>query len=238
MKPSLAIAALILALSFEARAMPGYQSPAGAGPILAGTVLEVLDAGPYTYLRVKTREGDVWTAVQKAPVKKGETVTLVPDTVMENFESKALGRRFDRVVFASLGSPQAAGATVKPAAASPHGKSVAVAAKVGKVAKAAGPDAKTIEEVVAGRASLKGKTVTIRAQVVKVTTGVLNKNWVHLQDGSGSSSRGTHDLLVTTTDSTSVGDVVIAKGVVRTDVTIGPGYAYEVLVEEAKLGKS
>ena len=122
--------------------------------------------------------------------------------------------------------------------ASPHAKPVPAAAKVDKVAKASAADARTVEEVVTGRTALKDKTVTIRGQVVKVTTGVLNKNWVHLQDGSGSSAKGTHDILVTTTDAAAVGDVIVASGTVRTDVTIGPGYAYEVLVEGAKLRKS
>jgi hypothetical protein len=122
--------------------------------------------------------------------------------------------------------------------ANPHAKAVPAAVRVDKVAKASAPDAKTVEEVVAGRAALKNKTVTLRGQVVKVTTGVLNKNWVHLQDGSGSSAKGTHDILVTTTDSIGVGDIVVAKGTVRTDVTIGAGYAYEVLVDGAKLSKS
>ena len=120
----------------------------------------------------------------------------------------------------------------------PHAKTMPTAAKVNKVAKAQASDAKTVEEVVAGRSGLKDKTVTIRGQVVKVTSGVLNKNWVHLQDGSGSSAKGTHDILVTTTDPSAVGDVVVAKGTVRTDVTIGAGYAYEVLVDGAKLSKS
>jgi hypothetical protein len=119
----------------------------------------------------------------------------------------------------------------------PHAKTLAPA-KVEKVAKAEAPDAKTVEEVIAGRTALKGKSVTIRGTVVKVTSGVLNKNWIHLQDGSGSSAKGTHDILVTSTDEIAVGDIVVAKGVVRTDVTVGPGYAYEVLVEEAKLKKS
>ena len=240
MKPSLALAVLIVAVSLSARAMPGAQPPAGAVPILSGTVLEVLEAGPYTYLKVKTNEGEVWSAVQKAPVKKGENVTLVPDTVMENFESKTLNRKFDRVVFATLGTPAAAssgGAQAAPAG-NPHAKTVAVTAKVEKVPKATGPDAKTVEEVVAGRTTLKDKTVTIRAQVVKVTAGVLNKNWVHLQDGSGSSAKGTNDILVTTTDNIAVGDVVVASGTVRTDVTVGPGYAYAVLVDGAKLKKT
>ena len=121
--------------------------------------------------------------------------------------------------------------------ANPHAKTIP-AAKVEKVAKASAPDAKTVEEVIAGRTALKDKTVTLRGQVVKVTTGVLNKTWVHLQDGSGSSAKGTHDILVTTTDEVAVGAIVTAQGTVRTDVTIGPGYAYEVLVDGAKLKKS
>jgi len=122
--------------------------------------------------------------------------------------------------------------------ANPHSKTAPPATKVEKVAKATTPDAKTVEEVIAGRTALKDKTVTLRGQVVKVTTGVLNKTWVHLQDGSGSSAKGTHDILVTTTDEVAVGAIVTAQGTVRTDVTIGPGYAYEVLVEGAKLKKS
>jgi hypothetical protein len=31
--------------------------------------------------------------------------------------------------------------------------------------------------------------------------------------------------------------VIVAKGVVRTDVDLGSGYSYKVLVEEAKLQK-
>jgi hypothetical protein len=61
---------------------------------------------------------------------------------------------------------------------------------------------------------------------------------VHLQDGSGSHAKGTNDIVVTTTDEVAVGTVVTAQGTVRTDVTIGSGYAYEVLVEGAKLRKS
>lgn len=122
--------------------------------------------------------------------------------------------------------------------ANPHGKPAAAPVKVEKVAKAAAADAKTVEEVIAGRAALKDKSVTLRGQVVKVTSGVMNKNWVHLQDGSGSSAKGTHDIVLTTTDEVAVGTVVTAQGTVRTDVNIGAGYAYEVLVEGAKLKKS
>ena len=106
-----------------------------------------------------------------------------------------------------------------------------------KVPKATGPDARTVAEIVAKGSELKDKTVAVRGKVVKYTPGVLGKNWVHLQDGSGSASDGTNDVLVTTKDETKIGDIVLARGTVRTDVNIGSGYAFKVLVEEAKLQK-
>ena len=224
------LAAALVAATFNAYAMPGMQGQAAQASV-TGTVLESIEVEAYTYLRLKTPDGEVWSAIPKAEVKKGTAVTLVPHTVMENFESKALKRKFDRVLFASLADPNAA-------SGSPHSRTVVPAAKITRVPKATGADARTVEEVVAGSKSLKDKTVTIRAQVVKVTNGVLGKNWVHLQDGSGSAAKGTHDILVTTTDAIAVGDVVDARGTVRTDVTVGPGYAYDVMVEGAKLRKS
>ena len=115
----------------------------------------------------------------------------------------------------------------------------AKAADVGnvKVPKAPGADARTVAEIVAKGPELKDKTVLVRGTVVKYTPNVMGKNWVHLRDGSGSAADGTNDVLVTTQDETKIGDVVLARGTVRTDVNIGSGYAYKVLVEEAKLQK-
>ncbi len=212
-------------------------------PTLKGEVLEVLDVDAYTYLRLKTADGEVWAAVGKEPVKKGAQVTIHDAAVMENFESKALKRTFPVIVFGTVGVAAPAGAAPTQATASgaPHaagdmgqmhgsiGKSVDVGAV--KVAKADGPTGRTVAEVNAGRASLKDKTVTIRATVVKVNANVMGKNWVHLRDGSGSGADSSNDLLVTSKDEPKVGDVVVAKGVVKTDVDLGSGYAYKVLVE-------
>ena len=40
-----------------------------------------------------------------------------------------------------------------------------------------------------------------------------------------------------TADEANVGDVVIAKGIVKTDVDLGSGYAYKVLVEDVSFRK-
>lgn len=105
------------------------------------------------------------------------------------------------------------------------------------VSKAAGASGRTVAEVYAERAALKDKPVVIHAKVVKVVAGVMGKNWVHLRDGSGSDTERTNDLVATSKDEPAVGDVVLAKGVVRTDVDLGSGYSYRVLIEDVSFQK-
>ena len=104
-----------------------------------------------------------------------------------------------------------------------------------KVPRADGPDAATVAEVFARRAALKDQPVAIRGRVVKFTGGVMNKNWLHLQDGSGSQATGNHDITVTTSDTVKVGDVVAVRGVVHLDRDFGAGYSYSIIIEDAKL---
>ena len=40
-----------------------------------------------------------------------------------------------------------------------------------------------------------------------------------------------------TSDKAAVGDVVTVKGTVRTNVVVGPGYEYDVLVDSATVSK-
>jgi hypothetical protein len=232
---------------------PAAQQPQQQQTIatLTGKVLEVKDVDSYTYLRLQTRDGELWAAVNKSVVKVGETVTIFDPAMMVNFESKALKKTFDKIVFGTLPAINAPAAQAAPAAA-PHGTSTDMAAmhasmaktsatapdvaKI-KVAKAKGSDARTVAEVATQGAALKGKPVTVHAQVVKFTPDVMGKNWVHLRDGSGSAADGSNDILVTTKDDTKIGDVVLAKGTVQTDKNFGSGYSYKVLVEDAKLSK-
>src|SRR6478736_5357307 len=84
-----------------------------AADTLKGEVLEAKDVEIYTYLRLKTKDGEVWAAVNKAPIRKGAQVTIENAMEMRDFKSKGLNRTFDRIVFGTL-----AGAA--PAAGAPH----------------------------------------------------------------------------------------------------------------------
>ena len=101
-----------------------------------------------------------------------------------------------------------------------------------KVEKAKGADAYTVSETYEKAGKLDKKNVVVRGKVVKVSRGIMGKNWVHLRDGSGDEGKGTNDLVVTTQDVPKVGDVVTAKGILSKDKDFGAGYKYRVIVEE------
>ena len=239
MRKFLVIFAILLGMATTAGIAAAADAPAPAATTsVKGKVLEVKDVETYTYLRLKTKDGEVWAAVNKTPVKVGSDVTVENAAVMANFESKTLKRKFDQIYFGSIagsGAPAHVAGGDMAAAHAGVGKS----ADVGeiKVAKATGPDARTVAEVVAKRTDLKDKTVVVQGKVVKFTPEVMGKNWIHLRDGTGSASDGSNDVVVTTKDETQVGAIVLVKGVVHTDKDLGSGYSYKVLIEEATLQK-
>jgi hypothetical protein len=216
---------------------------ASAAAGLQGTVLETIDAAQYTYLRLKTANGEVWAAVTHADVKQGAQVTIQDPMVMTNFESKTLNRKFDKIVFGTLGGTAAAapsGMPIPPPAmggAAPHPAAAAPDVAVLKVPKAAGPNGRTVAELYAQRAKLKDKPVVVHGAVVKFLPSIMGKNWVHLRDGTGTASDGSNDLVVTTMQTAKAGDVITVRGTVRTDIDLGMGYSYKVIVENASLQK-
>jgi hypothetical protein len=234
MKAVLAICIIVAATFVWAGENSAPVPPAAA--VVKGKVLEVRDVESYTYLRLKTKDGETWAAVSRAPVKKGAEVTIENVMVMTDFESKSLKKTFPTIL---LGNLAGAGAST------PHAGNDMAAAQAGvaksadtseiRVAKASGADARTVAEIVAKGAELKDKPVLVRGKIVKYNPAIMGKNWIHLRDGSGSAADNTNDVLVTTTNPAKTGDVVTVRGVVRTNKDFGAGYTYKVIIEEATL---
>ena len=213
---------------------------------VTGTVVETMDAGPYTYLRLKTSSGEAWAAVNEAKLKVGTEVTVGNAMWMANFESKTLNRKFDRILFGSLMNEGEAAAALPPGhpptsamAQAPAGGAAPAAADQAdvKVEKAPGKDAKTVAEIYANKAALKGVEVVVRGRVVKFNPEIMGRNWLHLRDGSGSAEKHDNDITVTTTEVFAKGDVVTIRGKVVLDQDFTAGYAYPVLIEGAKAVK-
>ena len=96
---------------------------------------------------------------------------------------------------------------------------------------------KTIGELYKEKAELAGKQVTLHGTVVKVNNQIMNRNFLHLQDGSGDAAEGTNDITVTSNDTAAKGDTVTVTGTVAVDLDFGSGYSYPMLVEKATISK-
>lgn len=74
------------------------EIPAGTGH--KGKVLQVMEAGSYTYLEVEEKGQKLWIAALKTKLSKGDIVEFPDSKPMERFESKTLKRTFDKIIFA------------------------------------------------------------------------------------------------------------------------------------------
>ncbi len=210
---------------------PDMQNPhtAAAANMVTGEVREVLQATSYTYLKVKSGDREMWIAVTKRNAEVGDTVSFAPDLEMKDFESKDLQRTFESIYFVSRitgGDPAGPAAHDVPHKMKPTLEKQEVSVEPAE-------DGITIAQLLSDKDSYAGKTVKIRGRVTKVNRAIMNKNWVHIQDGTSHS--GQFDLTITTREQVNTGDVVTFEGTITLNRDFGAGYTYEVIMENAKL---
>ncbi|CAB1370187.1 hypothetical protein [Denitratisoma oestradiolicum] len=100
-------------------------------------------------------------------------------------------------------------------------------------AMAAEPVLKTVAAVHKEMTALSGQKVSVKGKVVKVNNGIMSRNFVHVQDGTGDA--GSNDLTVTSKQTANVGDQVTVTGIVVLNRDFGAGYAYPLLIEETTI---
>jgi len=204
----------------------------------SGKVVETTNAAGYTYALVDTGTTKLWTAAPQLSVKVGDALAVGQAMLMPNYHSKTLNRDFEIIYFTSNAkvngvSPGAGDKAVELPKNHPPiaGGAAKPAVDLSGIKKAEG--GKSIAEIHAGKAKLSGKQVRVRGRVVKYNAAIMGKNWLHIQDGTGSA--GSNDLTVTTASKAKVGDTVLVVGTVATDRDLGGGYQYSVIIEDAQV---
>jgi len=205
----------------------------------SGTVAETIDAGGYTYIRLK--ESETWIATSTMEVSEGTEIEFAGGSEMQNFHSKSLNRTFESIWFVGNVSTSGSGAPPVQPGTEPHGSvhdlipnSPAIASPMpGEIEKLEG--GQSIAEILADPASLDTKEVSLRATVTKVNADIMGRNWITLQDGTGTAPG--NKLLATSQEMVAVGEIVTAKGVIKSEVDLGSGYQYVALLEDATFAK-
>lgn len=225
LKIALLVLITVIAASCNRKSsVPAVDLPEG---IQAATVIEVKQTPSYTYLEVFDDNQKYWMATSATEAKAGDVVYFRPGFEMKDFKSKELNRTFSSIYFVQELSTEI---PKKPQPTSP-GKINPNQVQDLNVEKASGGI--SIAELYENPAKYEGKEVIIRGLIVKANSGIMGKNWAHIQDGSRHNEN--FDLTVTTIEPITEGRIVTFTGKISLNKDFGYGYSYNVLMEDAKV---
>ena len=191
---------------------------------------EVIQTSAYTYLGVMEEDKEIWLAIPSMDAKEGNTYYYQRSNAAEmiDFKSKELNRTFPKVLFLEGVSSEPIITQTKL----PHPKPTL---EQKEVTFEPIKDGITISELFKNKKNYAGKTVKVKGEVTKFSQGIMNKNWIHLQDGT--KDNDDYDLIITSNVGTKVGDVITIKGKVFLDKDFGHGYFYKLIIEEGTIEK-
>ena len=192
-------------------------------------VQEAMNAAGYTYMLVSEGRKEQWIAVAEMDVDIGTTYYFQGGLQMSDFRSRELDTIFKSILFVDHISLEPPVQSEDMSLSMAHSASIPVE-KLDLSVEAA-PNGITIAELLSEMKSYKGKTVRIRGQVTKFNADIMDKNWIHIQDGT--EHEGRYDLAITSSSTVTTGDILTFEGKITLDKDFGFGYFYEVLMEEA-----
>lgn len=240
MKMYILLAAMVLAVScVQNKGGQNGQEAAGGGKFFE--VKEVVQSDSYVYLKVTENSEERWVATGRQEVSAGEKFYYDEALQMTNFHSKDLDRTFDVIYFVNRISRTP---MLQHPANHMHGMDNMMGSvppgstkqeKKSGIALEKSENELTIEQVFENKEQYSDRKVALRGVVVKVNKEIMGKNWVHIQDGTGSNGR--FDLTITTMDSPAIGEEVTVEGLISLDRDFGSGYFYEVIMEDAKVSE-
>ncbi|QNJ96623.1 hypothetical protein [Constantimarinum furrinae] len=191
---------------------------------------EVLPTEKYVYVKVTEGRKEFWIAAIKQEIDLGKVYYYRNDLLKTNFESKEYNRVFDTIYLVSNLVSHNHGA----------GNLKADFTEEPKVVKSQKQDIPThteeiiehkgstkIAEIVANPQKYAGKTVQVTGKCVKVNPNIMNRNWIHLQDGS----KDDFDFVVTSNTFVPEGQIVTMKAEVSLNRDFGAGYSYNLILE-------
>lgn len=192
-------------------------------------VIEAEISGSYTYALLEDNGQEVWAAISARELEVGGIYYYSGSMEMKNFESKSLGKVFESILFIDNFFDTKPGEGEKTMASN-HKKAQDVHDNI-QVDKAA--NGYSLAEIFEKKTALKDSEIIVKGQVVKLNEAIMNKNWIHIQDGT--EYNGLYDLTITTIEDLDfkVGDVVTFKGTLILNKDFGHGYKYDFIIEDA-----
>jgi hypothetical protein len=190
-------------------------------------IKEVLPTQKYIYLKVSENDGEeFWIATLKQEVNVGEVYVYAGGLLKTNFKSIEHNRFFEKLYLvnniapAGHADPMHSDSPIAPGKEAIENTETVI--RKGSV---------TIAEIVANPTKYSGKTIQVSGKCVKVNPEIMDRNWMHLQDGS----KDDYDFVVTSDVAVPVGHNITFKGKLNLNKDFGAGYKYEIIMENGVL---
>lgn len=189
-------------------------------------VEEVLPTSKYVYLFVNEGKGEsFWIATIKQEVEVGKTYYYKGGLLKTNFESKEHNRIFDKMYLVSRVVPVEHGEPDDNTTMNVAPSQKAASSEPREINR---DGSMKIAELVANPQKYEGQIVQISGECVKVNPNIMDRNWIHLKDGS----QDDYDLVITSDKAVPQGHVVTMKAKVVLNKDFGAGYRYNLILED------
>lgn|GEM_PF-155355 len=198
-------------------------------------VKEVMPTDRYVYLRVSEGKHEFWIATRKQEVEKGAIYYYKGGLLKTHFESKEYQKVFDTIYLVSSLVPENhSKGMMLPSSGAPASMPPAVIKEdipMHSEKPVTQKGVVTIAELVKDPKKFEGHTIQIHGTCVKINPNIMNRNWIHLQDGT----KDSYDLVITSTSFVPEGEEVTMTGVVGLNKDFGAGYTYDIILENGLL---
>jgi hypothetical protein len=190
-------------------------------------IQEVLNTKRYSYLRVKAKDEEYWIATSRKEFLEGGEIQFRGGLLKSGFKSNEYDRVFDRLYLVSeimVGNNALDKTETQTDNLSADAEAINPPNLEGVVKIAA---------IVENPSAYANKEIKVYGEVVKVNPNIMNRNWIHIQDGSADE----YDFVLTSDAAVPVGHSVLFEGVLATNKDFGAGYSYSIILEDAKISK-
>ena len=194
------------------------------------TVVEVLQADRYTYMKVKEKLNEFWIATSKLDAKVGESYFYQGGLMKTNFESVEHERVFDVIYLVS----KILNASDHPGESMETEHNHPIETETGATAIPNVKGALKLADLFDHKEKYQGKNITVTGIIVKANYGIMNMNWYHIQDGTKLGGK-LCDFTITTDENIPLGAPVAFDGKIVLNKNFGAGYVYDLIMENGKM---
>ncbi|QBA64549.1 hypothetical protein [Muriicola soli] len=194
------------------------------------TILQYTPGTKYLYAEVREGDRTYWIATQKQTIVEGSTYLYNEALLKTHFESKEQNRVYDTLYMITALISKDHG---MPSDSYPKSEKINTSEntleKKGKEQLENAPSAGkvSLSDLFANPERYEGKIIQISGTCSKVSTEILGRNWVHVDDGKSGK-----ELVVTLQEVVEKGETLTIEGIVQLNVDLGSGYTYDILLEK------